>query len=212
LPRTRDELVEALAEQRGAIRASGASFDEGELWEAKRLAAAVYVLVHDGKGRTKSLLTQLGVRASLRFLSTAKPLDPKNLLTEHSLVSMRVEVRETGSRARYRPAFDLYEQLFAFNRLQFLSWWEEPVIRDNQRRVLSRKNIVFSLRDQEGGAHFDEELRDEVYKSLVKENSAGWVVQKGDVMQPVMPGPHLATMRQIAWELERTLENANIST
>jgi hypothetical protein len=65
MSRTRGELVSALNNQLKAIKAaSSAAFDEGEAWEATRLAAAADVILYDGKGRTVSLLSK---RKSLSY-------------------------------------------------------------------------------------------------------------------------------------------------
>src|SRR2546421_47685 len=69
--RTRAELVTMLAEQRAALATSCGSFDEGNDWEAARLAITIFNLVHDDR-KIISLLTQLGLRASLRFVSSGR--------------------------------------------------------------------------------------------------------------------------------------------
>jgi hypothetical protein len=83
--RTRAELVSALNEQLGAIKASSAAFDAGVTWEATRLATAAYVILHDGKRRTVSLLTQLGVKEKIPFISSSVPANPYNLLAKMPL-------------------------------------------------------------------------------------------------------------------------------
>jgi len=90
--------------------------------------------------------------------------------------------------------------------LSFGKWWEEPVIRDAKRRLLSRKNLVFSLRNQDGGAHFDTELTDPVYRGIAKENSVPWMfLSEGNKPRPLVD-LHLATMRQIGWEMQASLK------
>jgi hypothetical protein len=48
--------LEALEEQRQSLMASVDGYDFGKLWEAKRISASTYMLVHDGRGKTKSLI------------------------------------------------------------------------------------------------------------------------------------------------------------
>ena len=86
MSRTRGELVSALNNQLKAIEASSAAFDEGEAWEATRLAVAVYVILYDGKGRTVSLLSQLGIKEKIPFVSTSVPANPNGLVAEMPLV------------------------------------------------------------------------------------------------------------------------------
>ena len=86
--RTVAETKEALDVQRRAIVASCAAYDNGEKWEALRLATAVYLVVHDGGKNNKSLLTQLGVRDATKFIASARPANPNNLLRETPLVQI----------------------------------------------------------------------------------------------------------------------------
>src|SRR5690242_16367400 len=99
--RTADDLKAALREQLESLRISGAAYDEGTISEAKRLAGTVYVIVHDGTGRTVSVLTQLGARERMRFLCSAPPVNEHNLLPQMNLVMTVV-----GPETRYLPLLD----------------------------------------------------------------------------------------------------------
>lgn len=197
MKRTREETVDAMKRQISALRASGASFDNGNKWEAIRLAACTYVLVHDGGKRNRSILTQLGVRGQIRFISTGQ-LQPNNLLSDTPLVHMRLQ---SHSAEYFAPLAEALQHRPI--KMQFPQWWEDPIIKDQRGRTLSRKNLVHSLRDQEGGGHFDEHLTDETYIGIAKNNSVGWLItNETTAARPIDPGPHLATMRQLAWEIE----------
>ncbi len=74
--KTEAELREELREQVAALRASSAAYDAGERWEATRLAATAYILLHDGGRRSQSLLTRLNLRRELSFISSVKPDAP----------------------------------------------------------------------------------------------------------------------------------------
>src|SRR5262249_6171302 len=90
-------------------------------------------------------------------------------------------------------------------RLAHLDWWHQEIFRDAQQRVLTRKTLVASLRDQDGGSHFDSDLTEPAYRGVAKENSAGGHFRSKAGDMPVAPGPRLASMRQIAWELNASL-------
>jgi hypothetical protein len=64
-----DRLNRCLAEQVDFLRASAERFDAGQEHEAKRLALTIRVLVYDS-GNGDSLLAQLGLKSTLRFLDT----------------------------------------------------------------------------------------------------------------------------------------------
>lgn len=202
-------MVSALNEQLGAIKASSAAFDAGETWEAKRLATAAYVILHDGKGRTVSLLTQLGVKEKISLISSSVPANPNNLVAEMPLVAVAVK----GSDADYLPLCSIGGGPIQPRLMSFSEWWEEPVFTDNQRMTLSRKTLVITLRDQEGGAHFDDEIKDVIYRAVAYNNAAGWLCGRpGEPGKPIDPGPHFATMRQIAWEIEQSLSSGLTQT
>jgi hypothetical protein len=199
--RPTSELWDALDEQLAALTSSAQGYDAGKLWEAKRLAAVVDVLVHDRGRRTVSILTQMEVRDGTRFLASAPPINPRNMLSGTPMVMQHL----TTQGMTYLPLLDKGPP-FPPRWLPFSKWWEETILKDTNGRSLSRKNLTCSLRDQDGGAHLDGSLTDEAYISISRQNGAGWeFVAPGREPQPVAPGPHLATMRQIAWELEESL-------
>jgi len=90
--------------------------------------------------------------------------------------------------------------------LQFHGWWEKDVILRDGAVQLTRKRLVFVLRNQEGGGHFSSEMRDHTYLRFAAEQlNTPYVVAPGKPPKPVL-GVELASMRQIAWELAKTLE------
>ncbi len=195
--RPRAELVEQLKIQRRALASSGDRYDIGEKWEALRLATAVYNLVHDGGRRSQSILTQLGVRAQLRFVSTSRE-NVRNLLPEMPLVIIKLgtegveylPAKAEGSRPTYNS--------------QFPNWWtSEIVYRSGDIRV-SRRQLIFALRNKDGGSHFDPELDNDGYLEMSRVG-AFMVSLDGREDAPLLGLEH-ATMRQISWELEETLK------
>lgn len=76
-------FLRQLHEQRGFLEVSAASYDNGIESEAKRLAVAIRVLVYD-RGRSKSLLTHLGVKAHLGFSDTALGVPPPGVVIVHA--------------------------------------------------------------------------------------------------------------------------------
>lgn len=202
-PRSRDEIKQALEIQRAAIDASAKSYDEGNRWEALRLATAVYNLVHD-HGSIKSLFGQLGIRRKLRYFAAPRAYNPKNMLRETPLVLMRLQA---DGLSEYLPLLDGGPPLPP-RRLDFQDWWEEDVIlADGAEFKLTRKRLVFVLRNQEGGGHFSPEMNDQTYLRFSQaQSTTPFVIKSGQQPAPVM-GAELATMRQIAWELTKSLDD-----
>jgi len=93
--------------------------------------------------------------------------------------------------------------------LPFADWWAQPILKDQRGLFLSRKELVLTLRDQEGGGRFDEELTNPAYIS-VKEGNVGWFLTMPEGSRAIDPGPQSSTMRQIAWEMEQSLDAAGL--
>ncbi len=132
--RPRAELIELLKHHRQALAASCTSYDSGNEWEAARLATTVFTLVHDG-GSIISLLTRLGLRASLKFISSSHEINPKNLLADTPLIMMKMT---TGQHANYLPT--LGDVPFSTGPIQFPKWWEKELIYRDGNGLCKAKN------------------------------------------------------------------------
>ncbi|MEO6840962.1 MAG: hypothetical protein ABI192_09360 [Bradyrhizobium sp.] len=199
LRRTAEEKLAALREQLAMLDASAASYDAGTLWEAKRLATVCGNLLLDGRGKILPLLVQLGMRSKIPFISTAREI-PSNMAPRLALVLIGMGGADGVNftpycKAGFSPPWT--------HQKKFADWWEQPVFGSADGRTLSRKNVVFSLRSQDGGAHFDEEWGSDLSR-LIATTGDERLSSDG---KPIA-NAHLATMRQIAWELTETLKTA----
>lgn len=200
--RPKSIILDGLSNQRAAIASSCRSFDEGNIWEAGRLAAAVYIVVHDASKRDASLLTRLGIRGKVRFLCSNPKSNPRNLLPEYLLLG--IEIRDTC--AKLFPALGSTPNHHRF--VQFHEWWERDIIIRIGSTSLSRKRIVFNMRNKEGGAHFDTQINDPAYIELLTKPVG--MFSNGRGIEKYIFGAEIVTMRQIAWELEQTLANLEV--
>jgi len=196
--RSKDELKKELREQLLLLRHSCQAFDGGLEAVGKHLSLSLRVLLHH-HGRSRALLDQLGLRSG-RFLDSAGPLNPRNLLTECNLVGMRM----TSEGASYLALVSMGGGPLPLRPTPFVEWWNEPVLKDNRGRKFSRRELVLNVADTDGGAHVDPEL-EEKYMALSRENSLGWVFTNGDVQSALSGRPELACMRQIAHEVLSTI-------
>ncbi|MFB8828438.1 hypothetical protein ACE0DR_01635 [Azotobacter sp. CWF10] len=193
---THDELLALLDEQIDFLKASASAFDHGFAGEIKRLALAVRVLVHDAAKSTS--LLQLTQKKGTKFLDTSFPFDEANKLSHSSLVQLRMD----GRRIYPEPFLDGGP----FNRMiEFENWWNGIVFVDKNRHEFSRKDIVLTLANKEGGAHVDPEL-DARYADLRKNNSLGWIDVANDGNETPGEDQVPAAMRQIAHETIKTLD------
>lgn len=196
------DLWQAYEEQISFLASSCENYDRGNYAEAKRLATIIYTLVRDGGRNSKSLLGQLNKKDSLKYLSSSRKMNDNNLLTESPLVMLSF----INGSATYTPIFDQGAAILPYVYLPFSKWWEEPILREKNRQNISRKNLIYSLRNQDGGSHVDSNLTDSAYISITKENGMSWTYVSNGLEQNIN-GVHLVTMRQIAWELAITLNS-----
>lgn len=205
--RSRSELIELYDFHRRALVASAAAYDAGEKLEALRMATSVSTLVHDGGRNNVSLLTQLGLRAGAWFMATGQPTDPRNLMRQVPLTFTRIRTTPSGPIASIEPKLDDFD--VQPRMIRFTHWWnDEGIFLDGSLR-LTRKNLVFNLRSREGGAHVDATQDDPNYLRMAYEaittprllSSLGGKEDNSPIL-----GAELASMRQITFELLKSLE------
>jgi len=200
---TKDELMKHLRAQIQFMKLSAASFDNGFEDEAKRLAVVIRVLVHDTRNSI-SLLTLLG-KKNIDFYDSAVPYDSRNLLTYNGLTMMRISTAEGASYVA--PLDDGPPSRSRTRKISFKIWWDGVfVIKDKYGKTLTRKDMVRSVANTDGGAHVDPNL-DETYSNLTRFNSMGWKFFRRDVKDNFRNSPALPSIRQIAHEVLKTLND-----
>jgi len=222
--KTDAELAGELSEQVKFLRLSASQFDSGHIAEAKRLATIACILLHDGKRQSKSLLGLLGLKTKIKFPSTAKA-------NGFGLPLVNIYLHDT---ATFVPKLDSSQDI---KNLGFDDWWNETVYAPGWNHNLSRKDLAFTMRNQDGGSHVDEEITSQTYYLLMKEgtpivsyaehadqgvvvfvnNEPFYIVKEhrpANSMPPrviserrPIPNGHLATMRQITWEIDVALRS-----
>ena len=193
---SKDELMEHFAEQIDFLESSATSYDNGFIGEIKRLAVSVRVLVNDTKSST-SLLSLLK-RKDIKFHDTSEPFEESNIGTHSGLVQISL-----GKRAsKPLPLLDggPFKRMISFE-----SWWNGIVFVDKKRNEFSRKDIVLTLANKEGGAHVDGSL-DQKYADLRKNNSLSWYDVSPDGKETPSADQVPASMRQIAHEVLKTIK------
>ncbi|MEZ9686609.1 hypothetical protein AB4453_23915 [Vibrio atlanticus] len=194
IKQTKQDLLIHLKDSCDFLEISCRAFDDGYIGEGKRLATTLRVLLHDTQS-SKSLLSQLKVKTEMRYLNTAIPYDPKNLMSHHGLVG----IRGCNENAEYFAFLD--DSVGAVKYVKFPNWWNEIVISDSNKNQFCRRELVLSLTNKDGGAHVDPKLTDK-YAALSRNNSIGWVFHNGDenTEGSGIIGIELHSVRQIAYE------------
>jgi hypothetical protein len=198
-PRTaRDnrELLDLLHIQLQHLRTSSAAYDSGTESEGLRLAVVLRLLLHDTANQ-RSLLKQLQVLDRLRFVDTAAPIEPQNLLPTPGFVMIHFGPEGT----RYEPPLSNLSPARQNPPKLFAAWWVQAVTKLSDGTTYSRRDWVLGAADREGGAHVDP-LRDRLYEAVTLRNDIGWVTNTGE---PPPGNIGLASVRQIAHEVDLTL-------
>lgn len=194
-PRTEDELREQLAMQIDFLTRSAEAFDRGFTDEAIRLAATLRLLLHD-TSNSKSLLGQLKMKDRL-FLDTSCVYDPENIAPFWGLISIALGPPEV----RYVAMLDNVKN--KIRKAPFSEWWNEIVFADAYKRTLTRKDLVLTAANQDGGVHVDASLN-ETYAAFTKDNALGWKAGTTEGERPIAK-PEYPAIRQIAHEVLKTI-------
>ncbi len=199
---TPQELRDHLDAQVGFLDASAKRFDAGHEVEAARLATVIRVLLHDTKA-SKSLLAQLGVKYTLRYVDTALDVGSSSRAATNGLSMIMM----SGGDARYFPPLGhLSPRRANKSPKQFDEWWTVAVVKDADGRTFSRKDLILALAHKDGGAHVDPEL-DAAYAALSRSNSLGGVFTGASGISKTLGSPVLASARQIAYEITQTIQH-----
>jgi len=195
---TRADLESHLAKQIAFMKRSAESYDTGFVDEATRLAACLRVLLHDTKNSI-SLLTQLGEKD--RYYWDSRAAIDKGIAPDCDSCFVMVQVADSG--ARYIPALERGPIPMLMS--DFDIWWSGVVFIDGKDQRVTRKELILSVANQDGGAHVDPSLNTK-YADLSKNNSFGWSAIEATEKKP-LTGVELAAVRQITHEVLKTLDS-----
>jgi len=173
-----------LIQQLGFLQRSAAAFDEGDQAEALRIAVALRVIFHDTR-KSKSLLTQLGIKITAKVLTSILPSLSQNEKTGANMMRIPLWLKKTG--VRIPPLADGERNEF----IPAVEWWDEVVM-----LRFSRKHIVLAAANQDGGAHVDADP-DATTRALVK--GVGNLAI-GSERKP-LDNHHFFLLRQFAYEV-----------
>jgi hypothetical protein len=167
MPRTKADLDRAFAIQGRYLRASCDAYDAGDKWEAIRLATVVFTLVHD-HGNIHSILSQLGIKHKIIYMASGLDM-PSALNRGANRYTPLIEYERYRDRKKYPDRIPEFLPISTFlamrgqqpllRELPFEDWWETDVIFFDGNLALTRKKLVFTLRNEEGGGHFSPEMR-----------------------------------------------------
>ncbi|HUT89949.1 MAG TPA: hypothetical protein VMY37_10650 [Thermoguttaceae bacterium] len=199
-----DRFKEKLAQQLRFLVRSCELFDQGDEEEALRLATSLRVIFHDTQ-RSTSLLTHLGLKDTKMLSSSRGHGNLKDYL------AYKIDVTSPHP-VIARPLLGN-----EFVALSIDDWWSDEPVFIHATEKFSRRVIILSAANKDGGAHVDQEL-EEYYKVLCAGEYASAIRITGDVQYegdppfpqgvPISPkNAHLALIRQFSHETMRSADH-----
>ncbi|MCL4548203.1 MAG: hypothetical protein M1495_06515 [Bacteroidetes bacterium] len=189
-------LLDQLKRQIDFIRRSCEAYDNGYKDDALRLAVSIRVLFHDTP-QSISLLNQLGVKNKIHLIST-----------------MSIEIPDIENKKEYNTIYipimltseGVKPPLEESDRRKLLTvdeWWDEPVM--IQLNSFSRKDIVLSAANQDGGAHVDDNPSKKT-KELKEGVGTLTITIDGNSKTEKLINHHFHLLRQLGYELLNSRE------
>lgn len=207
IARTPEDLETKLHEQLTLLKLDAKNYDEGVSAAAISMAARLRVLLQEGKTNkgNKSLLSQLGLKDSITFLSSAyRRADnlPADMVEVSSFLAL-VNIHNDGSSVTFVPHLDDLP-LGKYEEMSFDEYWNQEIFLDELSNHFTRCEIVEFAALQDGGQHEDPSLTQK-YAELTRKNSLGWKVGNSKEWKDLV-GAERASIRQIAHEVLRSLK------
>jgi len=127
------------------LQNSVAGCDNGCAEEAIRIGVVIRVLCHDTQSSV-SLLEKMGQKSTLQLVTTAKTV-PNDFVSTMDFGELMAGMT-FGRTLEYDPVSENSPTTLCTD------WWQQPVfIRD--KTVYTRKDVVLSAANKDGGAHVD---------------------------------------------------------
>lgn len=195
------DFKEQLKKQLDFIRTSCKEYDAGNVNEAVRIATALRVIIHDTK-RSTSILKNLNIKDSIRLLSTAV-----GAIGLMNIIDIQIDFEILSG--CFVPKFDRAK---IRNYILVEQWWEREAIfyREDIKKALSRKWLVLSAANKDGGAHAAE--LESIYKYLKAGAGSGMklTIEGREINCDFLNAP-LAALRQIGYEILNSPDIINIT-
>ncbi len=207
-----DRYRQELRKQLGFLRRSCQWYDEGEVDEAIRIAVPIRTIIHDTRNST-SLLTHLNARGIKLWSSIAGA--PENAVWYQGMGLHKRWIYGNRAGGSYGPSLDDVPAMVLlpvsewWNQVEYVfsRWPEDDPTGEIEVLRLSRRDIVLTATNKDGGAHVDRKLTP-AYERLAADGAVGTFVWESDGVKQMFPitKAHLVALRQIGHEILQSLD------
>lgn len=208
--KTRADLMDELSDQLSFLASSALSYDHGNVSEAKRLATTIYTLIYDGTGRTISLCKHLGFLPKMRMLSVCPVINTAGGKFTPYASPLTTLVLSPDHPPRAEPVYtgpDFPPPPYNPRWISIAKWLSEQVSSPGAP-ILTRRNLIYAVRNQDGGSHCDDKLRDSDYVTMRANALSPELALFYRGAPARLTGATAATIRQMSWEVEKSIIEA----
>lgn len=191
----KNDFEAQLTKQLGFVQRSCEMFDSGTIDEGIRIATALRVIFHSTNSST-SILAHLE-KEDITLLTTVR--NEVGQRDAFALIEMTWTVGE-GNAFKSRPKLDTG---ITSRFISFTEWWQQEAIINSGKRI-TRRDLILSAANKDGGAHVDEFLDENYFKITEGMGMAIQLVSTEDrplVETQPLREVHLASLRQIGFEV-----------
>ncbi|MFD2914321.1 hypothetical protein [Psychroserpens luteus] len=208
---TNEELLDNCHDQLKILATNCFEFDNGEQFFGLEICHRLRVLLHHTipNGTSHSIINLLNLE-SIQFLSTYEDRSMVKITTPEGIMSAVYGlVKSTSGQISLFDFFPYLEDIRKSENLEFNKWWKEEIVCSHENKFsFTRKKIVVDIfANKTGGSHLDPNIISsslDVYR--LENHIIGWnTADKENNPLKHSISPFLATARQIAHELFRTL-------
>lgn len=204
---TVNRFEQKLKQQIDFLQNSCRAFDNGNWNEAMRIATSVRIILHDTPNST-SILKHLNAKNINLFTTYWKPPDGENGYAFMHVFNMGVIDMGKG-KFGYGPNLEDFHPDKS-RVLPVEEWWNQVVWVISPKSRLTRKRLVLSAANQDGGTHVDSQLNKH-YEKLVSADLGSISVTMGGVgFRWPIKNMHLVAIRTIGNELLKSPELLNL--
>ena len=213
------ELNEKLSQALELLQLNCKQFDEGSVVAAVQIATQLRVLVHD-TNKSTSLLMQTGQKNNIQYVDssikhrhsfsfwTIENVSYQTIISNGDIYVGLLRKKMTDGLNGNMPTLD-FAPLMGDNSREsqwgdFATWYTGQTMFEYRQLKMTRKDIICTLANKEGGAHVDLNYSDD-YKYFKEPTMLD--ININGVLARFNQNPVYVSVRQIAWELLESLKN-----